>query len=117
MSRYWLALLAVLLLAANVGIAQSKKKGPATRSVTGTVTSADDKAIVGAMVQLKDTKTKMIRSFATQENGIYNFQGLSPDIDYELSATFEGAASPIKTLSTFDSRKEAVINLKLAAKK
>jgi hypothetical protein len=117
MTKIWMVLLAVLLMTVPGGFSQGKKKGPAVRSVTGVVTAADDKPVFGAMVQLKDTKTKNIRSFTSQENGTYYFQGLSPDVDYELSATFEGASTPIKTLSTFDSRKEAVINLKLGQKK
>ena len=119
MSKVLVVLLAVLLAWAPAGLAQNdkKKKGPATRSVAGEVTTADDKEAVGAVVQLKDTKTKNVRSFYTQEHGHYYFNGLSPDIDYELTATFEGVASPTKTLSTFDSRKEALVNLKLNPKK
>jgi Carboxypeptidase regulatory-like domain len=116
MSRVGVVLMVVLLATASVGLAQ-KKKAPATRSVAGEVTSADDKYIVGAVVQLKDTKTKQVRSFYTQEHGHYYFNGLSPDVDYELSATFEGAGSPVKTLTVFDSRKDAIINLKLSPKK
>jgi hypothetical protein len=116
MSRVWVVLLAALLASAPAGLAQ-KKKPPATRAVSGEVTSADDKGVVGAVVQLKDTKTKQVRSFYTQEQGHYYFNGLSPDIDYELTASFEGVGSSTKTLSTFDSRKDAVINLKLNPKK
>ena len=116
MSRVWVVLLAALLASAPAGLAQ-KKKPPATRAVAGEVTSADDKGVVGAVVQLKDTKTKQVRSFYTQEQGHYYFNGLSPDIDYELTASFEGVGSSTKTLSTFDSRKDAVINLKLNPKK
>jgi hypothetical protein len=42
---------------------------------------------------------------------------LSPDVDYELKADYQGASSSTKTLSTFDSRKTATINLKLNPKK
>jgi hypothetical protein len=41
---------------------------------------------------------------------------LSPDVDYELKADFQGASSGPKTLSSFDSKKKAVINLKLNKK-
>ena len=116
MSRVWVVLLAIFLATAPAVLAQ-KKKPPATRSVSGDVTSADEKGVVGAVVQLKDTKTKQVRSFYTQEHGYYHFDGLSPDIDYELTATFEGASSPTRTLSVFDSRKEPTINLKLNPKK
>src|ERR1035438_3078529 len=98
MSRVWVVLLAVLLASAPAGLAQ-KKKPPATRAVSGEVTSDDDKGVVGAVVQLKDTKTKQVRSFYTQEHGHYYFNGLSPDIDYELTASFQGVGSSTKTLS------------------
>jgi hypothetical protein len=119
MRRVWLILMAVLLLAgAPAGFAQSKKKSDdQNRSVKGAVTSATDQAVVGAVVQLKNTKTLQVRSFITKDDGTYYFHGLSPDIDYELKADFQGGSSGNKTLSSFDSRKEAIINLKLSAKK
>jgi hypothetical protein len=108
--------LAVFLLGVSAGVAQSKKD-PVMRSVIGAVTTADGKPAVGAVVQLKDTKTKQVRSFYTQDKGDYYFHELSTDVDYELTATFQGASSSTRTLSVFDSRKEAVINLKLNEKK
>jgi hypothetical protein len=106
----------ILLVGVSAGVAQ-KKKESSTRSVAGVVTTADDKPVVGAVVQLKDTKTKQVRSFYTQDKGDYYFHELSTDIDYELTATFKDGTSKTRTLSVFDSRKEAVINLKLEAKK
>jgi hypothetical protein len=103
--------LAVFLIVVSAGWTQ--KKESATRSVAGMVTTADGKPAVGAVVQLKDTKTKQVRSFYTLEKGAYYFHELSTEIDYELSATFQGASSGTKTLTKFDSRKEAVFNLKL----
>lgn len=112
--------LAVFLIAVPAGLAQ-KKKDPTTRSVSGTVTTADGKPAVGAVVQLKDTKTKNVRSFYTQDKGDYYFHELSVDVDYELSATFRDQdatlSSGTKTLSVFNSRKEAHIDLKLNPKK
>ena len=115
------ACLAVFLIAVSSGAAQKNKKESTTRSVSGTVTTADGKPAVGAVVQLKDTKTKNVRSFYTQDKGEYYFHELSTDIDYELSATFRDAgailSSGTKTLSVFDSRKDAHIDLKLNPKK
>ncbi len=109
---------AVLLMTASASFAQKKNKGEeTTRSVAGVVTTAADTAAVGAVVQLKNTKTLQIRSFITKENGSYYFHELSPDVDYELKADFQGSSSPTKTLSSFDSRKNATINLKLNEKK
>jgi hypothetical protein len=118
MSRLWAILLAVLLLtSAQSAFSQGKKKGDdPNRSVQGVVTTAADDTVAGAVVQLKNTKTLEIRSFITKENGAYYFHGLSPDIDYELKADHQGVSSDTKTLSSFDSRKQATLNLKLNKK-
>ena len=119
MKRVWTVFTVFLLLCCiPASFGQTKKKGePTTRSVQGAVTSADDSAVTGAVVQLKNLKSLQIRSFITKDDGTYHFYELSPDVDYELKADFQGAASGSKTLSSFDSRKEAIINLKLNAKK
>jgi len=117
--RYAAWLAAVLLLAGGASAFAAAKKGEDqnVRTVQGTVFDANDAAVNGAVVQLKNTKTLQIRSFITKENGAYYFHGLSPDVDYELKADDNrGASSPTKTLSSFDSRKEAVLNLKLSKK-
>jgi hypothetical protein len=116
------ALVAVLLLCCAAAPAQEKKpkRGEAqTRSVQGVVSRGDEVPVSGAVVQLKNTKTLQIRSFITKENGTYYFNELSPDIDYELWATDKasGESSGTKTLSSFDSRTKAILNLKLNPKK
>jgi protocatechuate 3,4-dioxygenase beta subunit len=83
------------------------------RSVQGSVTDNKDNPVSGAVVYIKNAKTLQIRSFITKEQGTYYFHSLSPDVDYELHAESNGATSPNKTLSSFDSRKQATINLKL----
>jgi hypothetical protein len=95
----------------------AQQRQPAnTRSLQGIVSSAEGAPIDQAVVQLKDTKTLAIRSFITRQDGSYHFHGLSTDTDYEVRAENKGATSDSKTLSSFDSRKEAVINLKLGKK-
>ncbi len=109
-----LALLAAaLLFAVTAGFA----KDPQTRTVQGSVTAPDDSLVNGAVVYLKNTKSLQIRSFFTQKDGSYYFHDLSPDIDYELKAEYNGASSGAHTLSSFDTRKLATINLKLSSKK
>jgi hypothetical protein len=117
MRRTWLALIIALLLPACFAWAQGKKgEEQNTRSVQGFVTTTEDAPVDGAVVQLKNTKTTQIRSFITKDHGSYYFHGLSTDVDYELSAQYQGSSSPSKTLSSFDSRKKAVVNLKLKKK-
>lgn len=69
--------------------------------------------VVGAVVQIKDTKSLQIRSFITQEDGRYRFYGLSANSDYELSAEKNGISSGIKTLSMFDNRKKVVFDIRM----
>ena len=111
-------LAAVMLLAGATVAFAAKKKGEDqhVRSVEGTVSDAGDNPVDGAVVQLKNTKTLQIRSFITKDHGAYYFHGLSTDVDYELKADYQGASSPARTLSTFDSRKQAILNLKLSKK-
>jgi len=110
------AAICALLLSASLESADKKKEDATIRTVQGSVTDAAGEAVNGAVVQLKNTKTLQIRSFITKDNGAYYFHGLSTDVDYELRADYEGASSGPKTLSTFDSRKLAVMNLKLNKK-
>jgi hypothetical protein len=110
----------VLLLAtcfASACLAADKKDEDKLRMVQGEVTDAQGNATVGAVVQLKNVKTLQVRSFITQEKGTYQFHGLDPNVDYSLKADYQGASSSTKTLSSFDSRKQPVINLKIDAKK
>ena len=92
-------------------IAQNEDTG--TRSVQGIVTNASGKPMAGVVVQLKDTKSLQIRSFLTEADGSYHFAGLSTNVEYELEARSDGVVSGKKTLSVFNTRKAAIVNLKL----
>jgi opacity protein-like surface antigen len=117
MRRLLAAAACALLLSAAAAWAAKKDENANIRSVQGVVNNAQGEAVNGAVVQLKNTKTLQIRSFITRDNGTYYFHGLNTDVDYELRADSDGASSGSKTLSSFDSRKQAVVNLKLAPKK
>jgi len=110
----WAAILAsgVVLFAQETK--KEKKEAAAERMVQGTVYDPDDKFVNGAVVQLKDQRSLQVRSFITQENGAYHFSGLKIDNDYQMKADYNGMTSGWKTLSVFDTRKEPIINLKLA---
>ena len=116
-TRRILVLAAVSLFALGTLLAEKKDKQDAnTRKVQGVVLDSAENAVQGAVVQLKDTKTLQVRSFITQEKGEYHFAGLSTNVDYELRAEHNGTSSATKTLSVFDSRKLANMNLKLDKK-
>ncbi len=106
---------AVVLGGGDKGSSNSKdkKKAASERPVSGFVTDADGKPLVGAIVQLKNTRTLQVRSFITREKGDYYFAGLSKDVDYELKAQLNGKASSARTLSSFDPKELPVINLQI----
>ena len=109
-------MVAMVMMLALMPLAAADKKSdePANvRTVQGTVSDATGNPLDGAVVQLKNMKTLQIRSFISKDSGTYYFHGLSTDVDYELKADSQGATSGTKTLSTFDSRKKAIINLQL----
>jgi hypothetical protein len=90
-----------------------KKRAASERPLSGVVTDADGSPVKDAIVQLKNTRTLQIRSFITREKGDYFFAGLSKDIDYEVKATFNGKSSPTRTLSSFDTKPQPVLNLQI----
>ncbi len=94
---------------------EERREEANSRAVMGIVTTADDKLIGGAVVQLKDMRTLQVRSFITLDDGQYHFSGLRSDIDYELTAR-SGDMTATKKLSLFDNRKSAVMNFKLDKK-
>ncbi len=109
--------LALMFLLRAPGFAQKGKDQEASlRSVSGVVTDVAGTPVDGAIVHLKNTKTLQIRSYITKSGGTYAFHGLSTNVDYELRAEYQGGTSDTKTLSVFDSRTKAVINLKLNKK-
>jgi len=117
MRRILVAFLAMVALAAATPLFAQGKDDSAPKSVQGVVSDSTDKPVEGSVVQLKDTKTLQVRSFITKGDGVYHFHGLSPNVDYEVRADYQGASSSSKTISSFDSKKQAVVNLKLDSKK
>ena len=119
-SRFSRTMVIAVLTVACVGLLSAQKnkdkEDPTVRSLQGFVNDPDEKPVAGAVVQLKDTRTLQVRSFITQADGSYRFSGLRADTDYEIKADYNGMSSDNKRLSNFDSRKIALVNLKLNKK-
>jgi hypothetical protein len=96
-------------------LVQRSSQGEA-RTLTGRVVNAQDAPVQKAIVYLKNAKTLAIKTYISEPDGSYRFPGLAANVDYEVYAEHEGARSPVKTLSGFDNRKQANINLKLSGK-
>ncbi len=89
------------------------KNEPQTRTLTGQVTDKADHPISGAIVYLANTRTQMVKTFITDGAGNYRFSSLSPNVDYQVRAEYQGHKSDTKTLSSFDSRSNVVMHLKI----
>ena len=116
---FFLATLLVLPICATALPFQAPdaKREAQLRSVSGVVIDKSDSPIAAGVVFLKNTRTNSVRSYISDNSGNYRFSGLDPNADYELHAEKDGAKSQIHTISSFDSRKEMVLNLKLDKKK
>jgi hypothetical protein len=107
----------LLSTTASAQFGKKKDQDSNVRTLKGAVTDEADNPIAGAVVQLENMKTLQIRSFITKEKGDYYFGDLSTDIDYKIHAENHGMTSATKTLSLFDSRKDATLNLKVDQQK
>jgi len=67
----------------------------------------------GATVFLKNQKTKSIRSYSTTEKGHYYFAQVNMTDDFDLWAEKDGKKSAVKTVSSWDDRKDFILDLKI----
>jgi hypothetical protein len=112
--RYCAFVVALVFLAA-AAVAQDMKEN--LRTVHGVVLDRSDSPAVSAIVFLKNTRNNDMRSYITNDAGEYRFSGLDPNTDYEIHAEKDDAKSATRTISSFDSRTDIVLNLKLDKKK
>lgn len=117
MERRICCLAIAFLFFANIAVAQDKKREAQLRTVRGQVLDKSDNPVSSSVVFLKNMRTNSVRSSYTDETGLYRFSGLDPNADYELHAEKEGAKSQTRTVSSFDGRKDIVLNLKIDKKK
>jgi protocatechuate 3,4-dioxygenase beta subunit len=110
-----LGIVLVFGLAGAAG-AQDKKRESQLRTVHGNVLDKDENPLSDAVVYLKNLKTKMVKT-SNARDGQYRFSGLDPNVDYEIHAEHEALTSTTRTISSFDSRKDIVFNLKVDKKK
>ena len=83
------------------------------RVVMGSVVDADSAAIAGATVFLRNSKTKSIRSYTSSKEGRFRFTQVNMAEDYDIWAEKDGKKSAIKTVSSWDARKEFETELKI----
>jgi hypothetical protein len=113
----WCYLPLTLLLLAGLAAAQDAKHEAQLRTVRGVVMDKSESPVPSGVVFLKNTRSNAVRSYISDDQGNYRFSGLDPNADYEIHAEKDGATSPTRTVSSFDSKKDLVLNLKIDKKK
>jgi hypothetical protein len=111
----WLAV--ILAFVTITAVAQDAKREAQLRTVHGVVLDKSDNLVSESVVFLKNTRTNVVRSSYTDNTGKYRFSGLDPNADYELHAEKDDGKSATHTVSSFDSRKDITLNLKIEKKK
>jgi protocatechuate 3,4-dioxygenase beta subunit len=110
--------LAVLAVVSMLTItAAARNQEGQLRTVRGTVVDSSDTPLASAIVYLKNLRTLGVRTYISDNHGQYRFSGLDPNVDYELHAEHGRLTSSSHTVSSFDSRHDIVILLKVNRKK
>ncbi len=108
------------LLTAFPSSAQTKdeKKAEAQlRIVHGIVQDKDESPIPTSVVYLLNVKSQAVKTSFTDDKGLYRFSGLDPNVDYEIHAEHGDMTSSTRTISSFDSRRDIEVNLKVTKNK
>ncbi len=94
-------------------VPQAQAQNLGQRVVMGSVVNADSALITGATVFLRNTKTKSIRSYTSSKDGRFRFAQVNMAEDFDLWAEKDGKKSAMKTVSSWDARKEFETELKI----
>lgn len=114
-----LAVASLIFLALTVvlpGVAQDRKDAE-LRTVHGTVVDKDENPVPTSVVYLMNVKTQAVKTYIADETANYRFSGLDPNADYEIHAEHNDLASSTRTISSFDSRRDMEVTLRLTRKK
>src|SRR5262245_5618980 len=87
--------------------------GPKPKNIHGVVQDLHNSPLHCDDIYQKNSKTKLIRTLETDQNGEYKVFGLTPNVDYELYAEFKGKNSEKKFVSAFLNREDNVLNFQL----
>ena len=97
--------------------AQNPKHEAQLKTVRGVVVDKSENPVSASVVFLKNVRTNQVKSYIADNQGNFRFSGLDPNSDYEVHAEKDGAKSQTRNVSSFDTRMDIVLNLKLGSKK
>jgi hypothetical protein len=83
------------------------------RVIQGKVFDETEQAVSGATVFLENLKSRDVKSFTTIKDGGFRFAQVGMIDDYQVWAEKGKKKSSVKTISSFDSRKEVNFDLHL----
>jgi Carboxypeptidase regulatory-like domain len=96
---------------------QDRKGEAALRTIHGSVVDKNENPVPSSVVYLLNVKTQAVKTYIADDAGAYRFSGLDPNVDYEVHAERNDMTSPDRTVSSFDSRHDIEVILKLSRKK
>jgi Carboxypeptidase regulatory-like domain len=108
------SLVITLGLAGALPAAQAQKGEPELRTIHGSVIDKSENPVPASVVYLLNVKTEAVKSYFADDAGNYRFSGLDPNVDYEVHAEHDGLTSATRTVSSFDSRRDIEVVLKLS---
>lgn len=94
--------------------AQNNKGEAELRTIHGSVLDKSENPVPSSVVYLLNVKTESVRTYIADDMGEYRFSGLDPNVDYEVHAEHDDLTSSTRTISSFDSRRDIEVTLKLA---
>ncbi|HEY6903693.1 MAG TPA: carboxypeptidase-like regulatory domain-containing protein [Candidatus Acidoferrales bacterium] len=101
-----------------VGARNQDGKGEAAlRTIHGTVVDKSENPVPSSVVYLLNVKTQAVKTYIADDAGAYRFSGLDPNVDYEVHAEHNDMTSSNRTVSSFDSRHDIDVTLKLSREK
>lgn len=95
-------------------VAQNNKGEGELRTIHGSVLDKSEDPVPSSVVYLLNVKTESVRTYIADDMGEYRFSGLDPNVDYEVHAEHDDLTSSTRTISSFDSRRDIEVTLKLA---
>lgn len=94
-----------------------KKAEAQLKTLHGVVVDKNENPVPSSVVYLKNVKSQAVKTYIADETGSYRFSGLDPNVDYEIHAEHDALTSATRTVSSFDSRRDIEVVLKLSKKK
>lgn len=114
MNRYaFRASLAIVLFSFAVCAVRAQNPQTGLRTVHGVVLDKNENPVASSIVYLLNVKTQAVRTYIADAAGQYRFSGLDPNVDYDVHAEHDSLTSSVRTVSSFDSRRDIELVLKL----